>query len=110
MEPPYEPPPTHNGLYGRVFLYVDTLPPDNCSLFHPPPNTSNPPSPLKPLSVGEVGRLNPYHGEDLPLCFTARPRVGGRGGVAPLWGFSAKCHGPPPDRGASRRGAVSVSV
>ena len=90
----------------------------------PPPSRH-----LEPLfSVGEVGRLNPYHGEDLPLrfthwfhgpppgggasrrwedfrlCVTARPRVGV---VAPLGEFSVMCHGPPPDGGASRRRAMT---
>ena len=29
-------------------------------------------------SAEHFGRLNPYHGEDLPMPFTARPRMGGR--------------------------------
>ena len=47
--------------------------------------------------------MNPYHGEEVQRCITARPRMGAWGGVAPLGGFSVKCHGPPPDGGASRR-------
>ena len=39
-----------------------------------------------PFSVGEVGRLNPYHGEDLPMRFTARPRVGGRRAAGRIFG------------------------
>ena len=31
-EPPTRSPPTHNGLYGRVLLCMDTLPPDDCGL------------------------------------------------------------------------------
>ena len=37
-----------------------------------------------PFYVGEVGRLNPYHGEDFPLRFTARPRTEGRRAVGML--------------------------
>ena len=58
-------------------------PPTACACLHdilndipyPPPSRHLEP----PLSVGEVGRLHPYHGEDLPLRFTARPRRPGGG-------------------------------
>ena len=71
--PPTCHPPTHNGLYGRVLLCMDTLPPPSRHL-------------EPPFSVGEVGRLNPYHGEDLPLRFTARPRMGGRRAAGRIFG------------------------
>ena len=72
LEPPYvKLPHTHNGLYGRVLLYDIPTPPL--------------PTPRTPLfrrgSRKEVGRLNPYHGEEFSVAF----------------------HGPPPGGGASRR-------
>ena len=75
----------------------DTLPQDNCVCCWfflprlPPPSRHLEP----PFSIGEVGRLNPYHGEDFPLRFTGRPRMGAPdgGGVAPyamvLWWSSS---------------------
>ena len=59
-------------LWGVFFLLVGF-----CQLWDfplPPPSRHLEP----PFSVGEVGRLNPYHRKDFTMRFTARPRMGGR--------------------------------
>ena len=63
------------------------------------PPGEGPPRHLEPpLSVGEVGRLNPYHGEDLPMRFTARLRVGGRHAARRIFGCVSR-----PAPGGGRR-------
>ena len=72
--------------WGDSAIYVGSRPPSRH--LEPPLSVAPPPSQHlePPLSVGEVGRLNPYHGEDFPLCFTARPRVGGRRAAGRIFG------------------------
>ena len=78
-------PPTHNGLYGPGFIRLmtpgDTLPPPSRHLEPPFPG-------------GEVGRLNPYHGEDFTMRFTARPRMGGRHAAGMVSWWSSSCPTP----------------